>query len=165
MSSSPGASWPRACARAAAGTPSAKAEALFRWGDWAYRKERYQQAADVLQSLLVELPDERRARDARLAAAWSLLRARTTLDPQRPGRTTRLLTSGVFARSRNPIYLGDALLLAALAVGLGNALNFLLLPLFVAIIDRLQIAAEERALQRLFGDEYRAYCARVRRWL
>ncbi len=100
-----------------------------------------------------------------LAAAWSLLRARTTLDPQRPGRTTRLLTSGVFARSRNPIYLGDALLLAALAVGLGNALNFLLLPLFVAIIDRLQIAAEERALQRLFGDEYRAYCARVRRWL
>lgn len=57
---------------AAAATPAAKAEALFRWGDWAYRKERYQQAADTLQSLLVELPDERRARDARLAAAWSL---------------------------------------------------------------------------------------------
>ena len=59
-------------ALAAAATPAAKAEALFRWGDWAYRKERYQQAADTLQSLLVELPNERRARDARLAAAWSL---------------------------------------------------------------------------------------------
>ncbi len=59
-------------ALAAAATPAAKAEALFRWGDWAYRNERYQQAADTLQSLLLEWPDERRARDALLAAAWSL---------------------------------------------------------------------------------------------
>lgn len=59
-------------ALATAATPSAKAEALFRWGDWAYRQERYQEAADTLQSLLVEWPNERRARDARLAAAWSL---------------------------------------------------------------------------------------------
>ena len=55
-----------------AATPAAKAEALFRWGDWAYRRGDYQQAADTLQSLLVELPDERRARDALLAAGWSL---------------------------------------------------------------------------------------------
>ncbi|HAL93110.1 MAG TPA: hypothetical protein DCM68_08830, partial [Verrucomicrobia bacterium] len=59
-------------ALATAATPAAKAEALFRWGDWAYRQERYQQAADTLQALLVELPNERRARDALLAAAWSL---------------------------------------------------------------------------------------------
>ncbi|HOU21930.1 MAG TPA: tetratricopeptide repeat protein [Kiritimatiellia bacterium] len=59
-------------AAAVAGTPSAKAEALFRWGEWAYRREQYQQAADILQALLVELPEEPRARDARLAAAWSL---------------------------------------------------------------------------------------------
>lgn len=65
-----GAWFERAVATAA--TPAAKAEALFRWGDWAYRQEHYQQAADTLQSLLVELPDERRARDALLAAAWSL---------------------------------------------------------------------------------------------
>ncbi len=57
---------------AAAGTPAAKAEALFRWGDWAYRRGDYQQAADTLQALLVEQPDERRARDAQLAAGWSL---------------------------------------------------------------------------------------------
>lgn len=55
-----------------ASTPSAKAEALFRWGDWAYRQGRYQLAADTFQSLLVELPGERRARDAGLASAWSL---------------------------------------------------------------------------------------------
>ncbi len=57
---------------AAAATPAAKAEALFRWGDWAYRNEEYQQAADTLQSLLLELPDQPRARDAWLAAGWSL---------------------------------------------------------------------------------------------
>lgn len=55
-----------------AATPSARAEALYRWGDWAFRQGRYQLAADLLQSLLVELPDEPRARDARLASAWSL---------------------------------------------------------------------------------------------
>ncbi len=55
-----------------AGTSSARAEALFRWGDWAYRKGDYQTAADTLQSLLVEHPQERRAGDALLAAAWSL---------------------------------------------------------------------------------------------
>ena len=92
-------------------------------------------------------------------------RARTTVNPLRPERAAHLVTSGVFARSRNPIYLGDALILAALALGLGNWLNFLLLPAFVGLIGRFQIAPEERALQRLFGDQYRAYCARVRRWL
>jgi protein-S-isoprenylcysteine O-methyltransferase Ste14 len=98
-------------------------------------------------------------------AAWTMWRARTTVNPLRPERAAHLVTSGVFARSRNPIYLGDALILLALALAFGNWLNFLLLPLFVVCIDRGQIAAEERALQRLFGDEYRAYCARVRRWL
>ena len=98
-------------------------------------------------------------------AAWTMWRARTTVNPLRPERAAHLVTSGVFARSRNPIYLGDLLILLALALAFGLWLNFLLLPLFVVCIDRGQIAAEERALQRLFGDEYRAYCARVRRWL
>lgn len=99
------------------------------------------------------------------AAAWSMFRARTTVNPLRPERTSALVSSGVFARSRNPIYLGDALILLALAIGFGNALNFLLLPLFVWFIGRFQIAPEERALERLFGAEFRNYCARVRRWV
>lgn len=99
------------------------------------------------------------------AAAWTMFRARTTVNPLKPERATRLVTAGVFARSRNPIYLGDALILAALALGFGNWLNFLLLPLFVWFIGRFQIEPEEQALQRLFGAEYRDYCARVRRWL
>ena len=99
------------------------------------------------------------------AAAWTMFRARTTVNPLKPERATRLVTSGVFAVSRNPIYLGDALILLALAIGFGNAANFLLLPLFVWFIGRFQIRAEERALEQRFGADYRAYCARVRRWL
>src|SRR5690554_4722106 len=52
-----------------------------------------------------------------LAAAWTMLRTRTTVNPLKPERATRLVTHGVFARSRNPIYLGDALILLALAIG------------------------------------------------
>jgi protein-S-isoprenylcysteine O-methyltransferase Ste14 len=99
------------------------------------------------------------------AAAWTLLCARTTVNPLKPERTTRLVTHGVFAFTRNPIYLGDALLLLALALGLGNWLNFLLLPLFVAFLGRFQIAPEERALRASFGTEFERYCSDVRRWL
>ena len=52
-------------------------------------------------------------------AAWTMWRARTTVNPLRPERAAHLVTSGVFARSRNPIYLGDLLILLALALAFG----------------------------------------------
>ena len=60
-----------------------------------------------------------------------------------------------------------ALLLALLAWGLwlGNLPALALLPAFVLVLNRLQIQPEERALARLFGAEYEAYCRQVRRWL
>jgi protein-S-isoprenylcysteine O-methyltransferase Ste14 len=99
-----------------------------------------------------------------IAAVLALSAARTTVNPLRPSRASKLVTRGIFRVSRNPIYLGDALVLAALALWLGNAANFVLLALFVAYIDRLQILPEERALTTLFGPAYLDYCARVRRW-
>ena len=100
-----------------------------------------------------------------LSAAASLILSRTTINPLRPDNASRLITSGVFTVSRNPIYLGDLLLLAAWAVWLGNAINAVWLGAFVWYIQRFQIEPEERALARLFGERYRAYCANVRRWL
>ena len=100
-----------------------------------------------------------------LSAAASLVLSRTTINPLRPDNASRLITSGVFTVSRNPIYLGDLLLLAAWAVWLGNAINAVWLGAFVWYIQRFQIEPEERALTRLFGERYRAYCANVRRWL
>jgi len=98
-------------------------------------------------------------------AAMRMLRARTTVNPLRPGNATVLITDGVFSFSRNPIYLGDLLLLFAWAVWLGNVVVLLPVPLFVWFISRYQIAPEEEALAARFGESYRAYSERVRRWL
>ncbi len=99
------------------------------------------------------------------AAIMAFIRSRTTINPMRPSNASRLITSGVFRLTRNPIYLGDALALAAWAVWLGNFWAFWLVALFVAYIDRAQIAQEEAALRQTFGQAYTDYCARVRRWL
>ena len=99
------------------------------------------------------------------AAGTTLLKARTTVNPLLPQRSSRLVCHGVFARSRNPIYLADLLLLCGWLLWLGQPLGLLLPPLFVLWLSGLQIRHEERALQALFGDDYRNYCARVRRWL
>ena len=98
-------------------------------------------------------------------AVGYFIAARTTINPLRPSRASSLVTTGLFAISRNPIYLGDLLILAALAVWFGNVLNVALLALFVCYINRFQIIPEERALAQRFGEAYHTYCSRVRRWL
>lgn len=100
-----------------------------------------------------------------LLAAWQLHRARTTVLPFNPGNASHLVTGGIFRYSRNPIYVGDALLLLAWATWLGNGLSLLWLPLFIGYMSRVQIRAEERALKTKFGADYVDYCHRVRRWL
>ncbi|TXH73359.1 MAG: isoprenylcysteine carboxylmethyltransferase family protein [Lysobacteraceae bacterium] len=94
-----------------------------------------------------------------------LRRARTVLSPMRPQDSSALITSGPYRYSRNPMYVGLALLLLAWAVWLGHWPAGSLLLLFVAYVDRFQIRAEERALSARFGAEYAAYRMRVRRWL
>lgn len=98
-------------------------------------------------------------------AVASFIAAKTTVNPLRPSRTSSLVTTGIFRISRNPMYLGDLLVLAALAVWLGNVVNVVLLVFFIWYINRFQIIPEERALTNLFGESYVAYCSRVRRWL
>jgi protein-S-isoprenylcysteine O-methyltransferase Ste14 len=98
-------------------------------------------------------------------AVVSFVVARTTINPMQPARASHLITTGVYRVSRNPIYLADVLLLAAWAVWLGSALNLALIAAFIWYIQRFQIMPEERALTKLFGQNYIAYCSRVRRWL
>lgn len=93
------------------------------------------------------------------------IRHATTIDPVRIDRASTLVTTGVFARTRNPMYLAMALLLAALAVALGQPLLLAGPVLFVLYITRFQIIPEERTLSERFGDPYREYQGRVRRWL
>jgi protein-S-isoprenylcysteine O-methyltransferase Ste14 len=92
-------------------------------------------------------------------------RAKTTVDPTKPQSSSSLVTWGIYAITRNPMYLGGLVILSGWAIYLSNALAFLFLPAYVLYINRFQIRPEERALTALFGQEYVAYQGRVRRWL
>lgn len=86
--------------------------------------------------------------------------------PAEPWKPTRALaTGGIYRWTRNPMYLGMALLLLAAGLGFASIGVIALLPLVILIIDRFVIVREERYLLGMFGAEYAAYCARVRRWL
>jgi protein-S-isoprenylcysteine O-methyltransferase Ste14 len=100
-----------------------------------------------------------------LAGVLQFRRAGTTIDPRKPEATRQVVTGGVYRLSRNPMYLGFALLLAGIGVQLGNLPALLLLPLFVAYMNRFQIQPEERALLQHFGQPYAEYLRSVRRWI
>jgi protein-S-isoprenylcysteine O-methyltransferase Ste14 len=90
---------------------------------------------------------------------------KTTVNPFEPGRAARLVETGIYRRTRNPMYVGVTLMLAGYAAYLGNPLALILVLLFPTYIQRFQIAPEERALEQLFGEAYAAYKTRVPRWL
>lgn len=98
-----------------------------------------------------------------VAALLRFRRAGTNPEPWR--QTTAFVASGVYRWTRNPMYLGMALIFAGLALIFDSLATLLLLPFTVILIDRQVIAREERYLEAKFGDDYRAYTEKVRRWL
>jgi protein-S-isoprenylcysteine O-methyltransferase Ste14 len=97
-------------------------------------------------------------------AFFQFWRAHTTINPHRPESATTLVTAGVYALSRNPMYLGLSVLLFGWAIDLGTLTPLVLAPLFIPLIRHVQIRPEERALQAQFGRDYARYCERVNRW-
>lgn len=96
-------------------------------------------------------------------AVAEMYRHRTTINPY--GKPSSLLQSGPFRFSRNPIYLGDTLVYSGIALLLASLWPWLILPLLILCMQRTVIVHEERLLARLFDDQYRVYCSRVRRWV
>jgi protein-S-isoprenylcysteine O-methyltransferase Ste14 len=92
-------------------------------------------------------------------------RAGTTVNPLKPQSTTHLVTSGIYRYTRNPMYLGQALILLGWTIYLHNILCVVAVPIFTFYISRFQIQPEERALAIHFPTEYVAFCKRSRRWL
>jgi protein-S-isoprenylcysteine O-methyltransferase Ste14 len=99
------------------------------------------------------------------AGLLAFLRRRTTINPLRPQNASALVTAGVYRFTRNPMYVGMALMLTAWAVHLSALWPFLGPVAFILYMNRFQIAPEERVLRQLFGEAWAAYAARVRRWL
>ena len=90
-------------------------------------------------------------------------RAGTTIKPFET--SSALVTHGMFARSRNPIYLSMMLGLVGFFVVLGSLAPLVVVPVFFLIIRTGFVAVEEAMLEETFGDAYRDYKGRVRRWL
>ena len=97
------------------------------------------------------------------AAALEFRRARTTIIPHQT--PSRLISTGVFSRSRNPIYLGDALILSGVILRMDAVPSLILVPLFVWWISVRFIGPEEQRLRAMFGDDFDAYSQKVRRWV
>lgn len=105
---------------------------------------------------------------AAILGGWAIRQfthAGTTVHPQRPDATSRLVFNGIYGFSRNPMYLALAMLLGAVIALLANPLGLAGLILFIKYIERYQIEPEERALKAKFGTDFDTYCRYVRRWL
>ena len=92
-------------------------------------------------------------------------KANTTVNPVHPETTSTLVQSGIYGITRNPMYVGFAVLLMAWGVFLGSIPALVFGFVFVPYMNRLQIKPEERMLESLFGEEYLSYMNRVRRWI
>jgi protein-S-isoprenylcysteine O-methyltransferase Ste14 len=99
-------------------------------------------------------------------AAWgiaTLMRLRTTFFPDR--EASRLVVTGPYRYSRNPMYVGMTSVYSGVALITNSAWALLLLPFVLIFVATRVIGREERYLKRTFGEAYAEYCRRVRRWL
>jgi protein-S-isoprenylcysteine O-methyltransferase Ste14 len=96
--------------------------------------------------------------------ANALFHARgTTENPY--AEPTQFVSQPPYTFTRNPMYLGITVTLVGLAVFFNSVVMLLAPAVFFAVLDRLVIPREEETMERIFGQQYRDYQARVRRWL
>ena len=98
-----------------------------------------------------------------LVADRAFKRHRTTVKPFE--ESTSLVTTGAYAISRHPMYLGFVLLLGGIAVLLGSLTPLLVVGVFAVLMERMFIRVEERMMEAQFGQAWLAYKAKVRRWI
>ena len=98
-----------------------------------------------------------------LVADGVFKKVETTVKPFQESST--LVTDGIYAYTRNPMYVGYVLMLAGLAVLVRSLTPWLVIPVFVVLMNRVFIVAEEGMLAEKFGDSWEAYSKRIRRWL
>ena len=89
----------------------------------------------------------------------------TTVNPLSPEQATKLVTDGIFKYSRNPMYLGMAVVLSSIAVFFNLLGGIILIALFCAYITKFQIIPEERAMRDLFSHDFEKYIKSTRRWI
>lgn len=96
-------------------------------------------------------------------AVYEMRNKRTTIMPHETAQA--LVTSGIFKRTRNPIYLGDAMVLSGLILYWDAVLALPLIPIFVWVIEKRFIEGEEKRLRGKFRRDFMAYEEKTRRWV
>jgi protein-S-isoprenylcysteine O-methyltransferase Ste14 len=99
-----------------------------------------------------------------IVVALGLFRTNKT-SPEPWKAANALVSDGIYRFSRNPMYLGMAILCLSAAFFFGSPSAVALTLVAIAVIDRTVIVREEAYLRRRFGADYLAYCGKVRRWL
>lgn len=99
------------------------------------------------------------------AGVREFIKAQTTVNPRQPNNASRIVTSGIYRFSRNPMYLGFFFILSGWAIYLSNGLAVAILFGYVAYMNQFQIIPEEKALTAKFGAGFKSYKESVRRWL
>ncbi|NOC91310.1 isoprenylcysteine carboxylmethyltransferase family protein [Ruegeria sp. HKCCD6228] len=90
-------------------------------------------------------------------------RHKTTVIPHET--PSSMVQSGIYKRSRNPIYVGDVLILAGLILRFDAVLSLVLVPVFVWVLERRFILPEEDRLRRTFRADFARYERKTRRWI
>jgi len=98
-----------------------------------------------------------------LLAVYEMRRQRTTVVPHREAQA--LVSTGIFSRTRNPIYLGDLLILAGFILSWDAVLSLPLLPILLWVLEKRFVIPEEDRLRRKYRVEFARFCEKTRRWL
>lgn len=98
-----------------------------------------------------------------LPAVLKFIQTKNSLIPVKPA--TSLQASGVYAVSRNPMYLGLLLIYIGFAFWIGNWWTFIFVPILILLINKFIIEKEEKYLERAFGEAYIEYKKKARRWI
>ena len=98
-----------------------------------------------------------------VTSLMKFFQSKNTLIPIKPA--TSLQTNGIYSISRNPMYVGLAIVYLGITCFIGNWWNVILFPLLLLVVQEYIIKKEEKYLERAFGEKYLDYKSRVRRWL
>ena len=93
------------------------------------------------------------------------IKSKTTVNPIQFEEVNKLVTSGIFKYSRNPMYLGMLMIVLSTSIFYLNIYSILTPLLFILWINKFQIKREEEFLIEKFGDEYLSYKKKTRRWI
>jgi protein-S-isoprenylcysteine O-methyltransferase Ste14 len=99
-----------------------------------------------------------------IAGVKAFARIETTVNPTTPEKSSSLVTSGIYGRTRNPMYVGLLLALVGWGLFLSRVYSLVLCVGFVVYLNQFQIKREEEVLTTMFGLDYQRYKQQVRRW-